>query len=285
MNWCDEMISWLISDRNSLIVVGGVWSLLFGLCVGSFLNVCIWRMPRRESIVRVPSHCPNCGHPIRWYENLPVVSYLALRGRCSGCGQKISPRYLIVELLTGLLALGIWLRCGFSGADFLTTLPQFAALSLMIPAAWIDAEHRIIPNRLTYFFIGFAIVGATVLPSAFGMPSPLRGLCHAVGIMLATGVILACFALLGKALFGGDALGWGDVKLLIAAGGLFGGTGVFFILLFASGFGVICAVGAVLFSAGKKRIRGYAIAFGPFIALGTFVWIFLGSKLAPLLPF
>ncbi len=141
------------------------WSvcfLIFGAVVGSFLNVCIYRMPRGESLVYPPSHCPRCNQRIRWYHNLPLITWISLRGRCAYCGAAISPRYLVVELLTGLAFLACWLRFGLSSPALAAVFALL--LAGFIVAAFIDLEHYFIPDEIT---IGGAVAGFLI---SFGVP-------------------------------------------------------------------------------------------------------------------
>lgn len=253
-----------------------VSAFLFGLCFGSFLNVCIWRMPRNESVVTTPSHCPGCNYLIRWYENIPLLSYVALRGRCSHCGEKISPRYFVVELVTGLLFAAAMFFTLFFGLPLPVVGFYCMAILLALGAGIIDAEHGIIPDKLTYPAMVLALVYAGGFPEAV---SPGLSPAWALAITALSGAIIggamAFFAWAGKLIFGRDALGWGDVKYLTAAAMLVGIPGAVFALLAGSLGGVVFALFCLR---GRARKRG-ELFFGPFLAAGTLLWIFAGQIL------
>lgn len=193
-------------------------SFLFGSCLGSFLNVCIWRMPLGESIVTAPSHCPKCGTPIRWFDNIPVVSYLALRGRCRSCKAPISPRYVIVEALTGILFALLLFKVGATQQPPFTLLLYFTMTLLCITTIWIDFEHRLIPDATTYPAILFGLAAAAAFPSVWGVSNHLLSGAYALLSGAAAGGALALFAIVGRAVSGREVLGWGDVKFVTAAG-------------------------------------------------------------------
>lgn len=149
----------------SPLIFYSAWIFVLGLCVGSFLNVCVSRLPRHESLLHPPSHCPQCGHGIRPWENIPVLSYLFLRGRCSGCDQPISLQYPLVELATGILYALLWQRLWLTGATAWATLPALILAAILLAVALTDIEHGMIPDMLTVPGIGIAILLALVLPA------------------------------------------------------------------------------------------------------------------------
>src|SRR5262245_30386832 len=160
----------------------------FGCLVGSFLNVCIYRMPRGLSIVSPPSHCPHCGYSIPWYRNVPLITWLMLRGRCANCREPISARYFIVELLTGLAFLGSWLAAGRQSP--VLALPWCVLLAGFILASCIDFEHYIIPDEIT---IGGMVVGVLcsfAVPGLHDTPSvPAALLRSFIGMGVGAGVV------------------------------------------------------------------------------------------------
>jgi leader peptidase (prepilin peptidase)/N-methyltransferase len=233
---------------------------LFGLLCGSFLNVVAFRVPRGESLARPRSRCPECAHPIRPYDNVPVLSWLALRGRCRDCSAPISARYPLIEAGTAALAVAI---VAVKGAGAQVCLP-LVLLGLLVPITVIDLERRIIPNAITATGAVLAVaVGAVVDPG--GLPE-----------QLIAGVAAAAF-LLVPAMFYPAGMGMGDVKL---AGmlGLFLGRDVGVALLIGLLAGAVVGVG-IMARLGVSRGRKTGVPFGPFLALGGLVAIFAGPAI------
>jgi leader peptidase (prepilin peptidase)/N-methyltransferase len=236
---------------------------VLGAILGSFLNVVVHRLPRHESLVTPASHCPKCGTPVKPYDNIPVLSWLLLRGRCRSCSEPISPRYPFVEALTAALC---------AGAVLAHHTPTAIALSvvlilLVVPAALIDLEHRIIPNRITALGAVLALVIGLALNPA-GEPERLIAGAAAGGFLL-----LAALAYPG-------GMGMGDVKL-VAVMGLFLGPAVAPAILIALIAGVLVG-GAVVARKGARTGRKTVIAFGPFLALGALVAVFAGQGIVDL---
>ena len=184
------------------------WSLVFfalGCIVGSFLNVCIHRLPLGMSIVTPPSHCPHCKYSIPWFLNIPLVTWLALRGRCKNCGASISPRYFVVELLTGLVFLGCWLKFGDPVHEYPSmplALIYAVFLAGLICATFIDFEHFIIPDEITFGGVAVGLVASFFLPSLQNTDAMRTGLLRsAVGAAVGAGTIYGILRL-GKWLFG-----------------------------------------------------------------------------------
>lgn len=149
----------------STLAFFSIWIFVLGLCIGSFLNVCICRLPRHESLLHPPSHCPQCGHAIRAWENVPVISYLFLRGRCSGCTQPISLRYPLVELATGVLFVLLWHRLWQTGAAPVAALPVLVLAAMLLVVALTDIEHGMIPNMVTLPGAAAGLALALLLPA------------------------------------------------------------------------------------------------------------------------
>ena len=233
-----------------------------GLLVGSFLNVVAWRLPRGESLVAPGSHCPGCGRPVRPYDNVPVVSWLLLRGRCRDCRAPISARYPLVEALTAALAAAVVLVLADDGLG--DVLLGLVLVALLVPIALIDLDHRIIPNRLT-------ALGA-VAALAIGVATDLDG----VPEQLIAGAAAGGFLLLA-ALARPGGMGMGDVKL---AGmlGMFLGREVAVALLVAFVAGTLVGV-VVMARRGVGEGRKTAIPFGPFLALGGVVGLLAGPAI------
>ncbi|MGD9224801.1 MAG: prepilin peptidase, partial [Desulfobacteraceae bacterium] len=206
--------------------------LLLGMCIGSFLNVCIYRIPNGSSIVRPPSSCPVCNASIKWFDNIPVVSYILLRGRCRGCKTRISIRYPIVEMLTGLFAVITWMEFGLS----LSALIYFFFITILLVITFIDIDHRIIPDIISLPCIPLGFALSFVLPSITWIDSLL-------GIALGGGSLLAIAW--GYQLFRGkEGMGGGDIKLLAMIGAFLGWKGVLFTIMASSFTGT--AVGIIM---------------------------------------
>jgi leader peptidase (prepilin peptidase)/N-methyltransferase len=233
---------------------------LLGAVFGSFLNVVTYRLPRRESLVKPRSRCTSCGAHVRPYDNVPVLSWVLLRGRCRDCSTRISPRYPLVEAGAALLCVGAMLTHETAAAIALSV----TLVLLLVPAALIDLEHRIIPNRLTAAGALLALALGTALDPG-GEPTRLIAGAAAGGFLL-------CAAL---AYPGG--MGMGDVKLA-GVMGLFLGSAVAPAILIALLAGVI--VGAVIVARkGARAGRKTAVPFGPFLALGGLVAVFAGQPI------
>ncbi len=239
-----------------------VFAFVFGLVFGSFLNVCAYRIPRDKSIVWPPSFCPQCNTPIKWYDNIPVLSYMMLLGKCRQCKKPISLQYPVVELITGLLTvLFVW-RYGLSPWTFIVLVAVYALVCLSV----IDFELMIIPDRFSLGLIVWGLLFAWLNPnfSGFWWQKELYALLGAAAGFF--GVL--ALALVGTWLFKKDAMGGGDVKLMGGVGALLGWKGVITTVILASFFGLVYALFLMLFK-GKKRED--AIPFGPFLSLGALI--------------
>ena len=259
---------------------------MVGTCIGSFLNVCIWRMPRGESVVSPPSRCPKCGHELPWYENIPLFSWLALRGKCSSCATPITSRYFFVELLTGVLFFILWFKIVADHQPLTLALIYLPVVAFIITTIFIDIEHFIIPNLTTFPLMIIGMAAAVAFPQnwrVFGFFPEVTAFAshfYALGFSVLSMAIgygaMALLSIGGKMIFKRDALGWGDVKYIAAIGACIGLKACFFSLLFGSLFGAL--VGLVMMSRNKAR-GTTALPFGPFLATGTYVWMFYGERL------
>jgi leader peptidase (prepilin peptidase) / N-methyltransferase len=233
---------------------------VLGTIVGSFLNVVAYRLPRHESLITPASHCPGCGTAVKPYDNIPVLSWLLLRGHCRACGTAISVRYPLVEALTGALCVGAVV----SGGSAAHVALHIALILLVVPAALIDLEHRIIPNRITALGAVVALaLGLALDPS--GEPGRLIAGAGGGGFLL-----LAALAYPG-------GMGMGDVKL---AGmmGLFLGSSVAPAILIALVSGTLVGV-VIIARKGAAAGRKTAVPFGPFLAGGALVAVFAGQAI------
>ncbi len=243
-----------------------------GLVVGSFMNVVVARIPHGKSVVRPGSHCPKCRKPVRWYDNIPVLSYVALRGKCRHCGQGISIRYPVIEALTGLLFLAAKMRFGFDAALVLRHWPFVA---LLVAITFIDLEHRIIPDVLN--LIGGVLGLATsLLAPELGWIGSLLGI--SLGFTLFYG-----FAWLYEWKTGRSGLGGGDIKLLAMLGAFVGPQGVLVCVLMSSILGSVIGLGWAL-ATRQKTLMTAAIPFGPFLVLGALYYHLLAEVLWSPLP-
>jgi leader peptidase (prepilin peptidase)/N-methyltransferase len=236
---------------------------LAGLAVGSFLNVCILRLPRGESVVFPPSRCPSCGQQLRWWHNIPVVSWIALRGRCAFCATRILVRYPLVEALTAVLFVA-------HGAVFGPGLLLAARLTLaavLIVLAFIDLDHRMLPNSLTLPFIVVGLAFSAVVPP--GLPAALLGVALGGGLLW----------LIGEAYYrlrGVEGMGMGDVKMLAMIGAFLGWQGTLVTLIVATLAGAF--VGLLMMATRRGGMR-YALPFGTFLALGGIAASLFGDAL------
>lgn len=246
-----------------------------GCCIGSFLNVCIWRIPNGMSIVTPPSRCPKCGHHIAWYENIPLVSWVVLGGKCSSCHCKISSRYFFVELLCGVLFYLLWFKTLIDSDSISLLLMNYTVTSFILAMAFIDYDHRIIPDKLTYPMMLFGLAIAPVFPGIWGTDDSLRAFLYSAASLSGAGVIMYLLALGGRVMFKQDALGMGDVKYMMAVAACLGPVTCFFTLLIGSLLGAFTGLALIALKKGKMKS---AIPFGPFLAGGTYLWMLYGSR-------
>lgn len=237
---------------------------IFGAVVGSFLNVCIYRVPKGLSVVSPPSSCPSCSSRIPFYLNVPIAAYVVLRGRCAECREPFSIRYPIVEALTGLFAVCAFARFGLSVEAFV----YFAFLSALVVVTFIDLDLKIIPDVISLPGIVMGLAASFFMPYP-GVVDSFIGAAAGGGILLlvAWGYLKAT---------GHEGMGMGDVKLLAMIGAFLGWKGVIVTLLFGSFTGAL--IGTILIMAFGKGGR-YAIPFGPFLALGAAVHLFFGEAM------
>jgi len=274
------------------------FSFALGCCIASFLNVCIWRLPREESVVSPPSHCPNCNARIKWHQNIPILSWCFLRGRCASCGKPISPRYICVEMLGGFLFLAAYLQwtagsvvlrapssawaLGMAPFGDLAMLPvEWLIVSGLILGSFIDLDHFYLPDRVTIGGMALGVPLSVLCPELQGettriaaLTSSLEGLAFGFFFMWGMGWMFSKF-------FKREALGFGDVKLMGAVGAFFGPLAVLFTLIASSVTGSLA--GMALLLKGRARLGGFtAVPYGPFIAVGALVWMYWGPVLVRL---
>jgi len=244
------------------MILFSIFVFVIGAAIGSFLNVCIYRIPAEESIVRPASRCPSCGHPIRFYDNIPIFSFLLLRAKCRDCGAKISWRYPLIEGITGLMAYLLFLKFGIS----LNFLVYFIFTAVLIVITFIDIDHQIIPDGISlpgiplFFLAAIFVIGLPWLEALIGL--------------LAGGGVLLAIALGYELLTKREGMGGGDIKLLAMIGGFFGWKSLIFVLLFSSLSGAVIGIAAMII---KKQDTKYAVPFGPFLSLAAVAYIFWGD--------
>jgi leader peptidase (prepilin peptidase)/N-methyltransferase len=266
-------------------MIFAIAAFIFGLVVGSFLNVCIVRLPRGRSVVTPPSHCPRCKAGIRFYDNIPIISFLILRGKCRSCGEPISWRYPAVELMNGLFYLWIIAEFGTNGEALL----MMALCSSLIVITFIDYDHQIIPDVITLpgmlaglslapFFMS-ALDGA--LPFQLGNLLPHAGpyltgfLNSLIGLLLGVGPLLA-IGWIWEKLRHVEAMGGGDVKLMGMVGSFLGWKGALLTIMLGALVGSIVGLGLIVM---KRHKMGKVIPFGPFLALGAVATAFYGPDI------
>jgi leader peptidase (prepilin peptidase)/N-methyltransferase len=239
-------------------------SIILGAMVGSFLNVCIHRLPKEESVVRPGSHCPKCKTPIRFYDNIPLLSYLLLKGKCRYCHTSISIQYPIVEAVTALSSFFLFVTFGVSWSY----IYYFSFVAALIAITVIDLYHQIIPDVISLPGIVVGLLGSLVIPQITFWTS-LIGMVVGGGslFLVATGY---------QWLFKREGMGGGDVKLLAMIGAFLGWKAVILTILLSSFIGSIIGIAVMLI---KGKDFKYAIPFGPFLALGAVISLFWGEDL------
>jgi len=242
-----------------------LYAVLLGLCLGSFANVCIYRIPQNKSIVHPASSCPHCGAKLRFFDNLPLISYLLLRGRCRTCNASISMRYPLVEILMALLSLALFVRFGLH-----LQYIQFMAFALtLLILSFIDLDHKILPDVLTLpgVAVGWLV---SFLPGGISWADSLIGL-------IAGGGALYLVAFTYERITGREGLGGGDIKLLAMIGAWMGWMSLPLIVLMSSLSGAV--IGSIFILAGGKGARTQ-IPFGPFLSLGALFYLFFGRDIS-----
>lgn len=283
----------LLSVSADTIAFGWpIWTLAFvlGACIGSFLNVCIYRLPAEESVVHPRSRCPRCGTPIAWYDNLPLVSWALLRARCRRCSTPISARYPLVEALTGGLAILALARFGFEPL----TLALFVFTAALVLITFIDLDHRFIPDEVSLPGIVVGL-GVSLLPGGIGLWNA------ALGALLGGGILfLVAFGY--EKMTGREGMGYGDVKLLAMIGAFLGWQAIPAVIVIASLTGSVAGLLAMFDARARRRVRRIQthfgplavlvslrrasrrteIPFGPFLALGALVALYVPGLFLPL---
>jgi len=237
---------------------------IFGMCIGSFLNVCIYRLPESKSIADPPrSICPSCKSHIRFYDNMPVLSYIWLKGRCRNCNAPISFRYPLVELMNGIVAVALLFKFGLS----VESLVYFVFISSLIVITFIDLDHQIIPDIITLPGIPMGLIASFALPTITLKAS-------ALGLLIGGGslwFVAWAYNLIAHR----DGMGGGDIKLLAMIGTIIGWKGVIFTIFASSVIGSCVGITMMLI---KNKNMKFAIPFGPFLSIGAIAYVFFGSR-------
>ncbi|MBF0396347.1 MAG: prepilin peptidase [Desulfobacterales bacterium] len=237
---------------------------IFGMCIGSFANVCIYRLPLSKSIVTPRSSCVNCGNMIRFYDNIPIISYLILKGHCRYCKVKISFRYPMVEVISGLFALCVVLKFGLS----IKALIYFSFIISLIIITYIDIDYQIIPDEISLSGIPIGFI------ASFGIPD-ISYLDSIFGILLGGGS-LYLVGLIYSLIRGEEGMGGGDVKLLAMIGAFIGWKGVIFTVFTASAAGSLVGIPLMFIKSQNMKLK---IPFGPFLAVGAITYLFWGQQI------
>jgi len=248
-----------MSADTGALVFGG----LFGLVIGSFLNVVIYRLPRGQSLVTPPSRCPKCGYSLKWYDNIPVLGWVALGGRCRNCRNPISAQYPIVELITGaLFVLVVW-----TTPDVPLLASRLVLVCILIALFGIDLEHQILPNTITLPGIIVGLIFSAVAPP--GWQDAVLGTLLGGGSLYG---IAAAYYLVRRE----EGLGMGDVKMLAMIGAFLGWKAVLVTLILSSFSGALVGLGLIAAQRGGMRV---AMPFGTFLALGAVAAMLVGEPL------
>jgi leader peptidase (prepilin peptidase)/N-methyltransferase len=241
-----------------------IFVFIFGLCIGSFLNVCIYRLPESKSIVQPRSMCPHCGALIHFYDNIPILSYIALKGKCRHCSASIALRYPLVELISGAFALVVFLKYGIQ----LDALIYYAFIATLLVITFIDIDHRIIPDVITLPGIPIFLAASFALRQISFVDSIL-------GIFVGGGSLFLV-AWLYQLITKKEGMGGGDIKLLAMIGAVIGWKGVLFTIFVASAVGTLS--GLLIMLKSRKTMK-LAVPFGPFLAIGGIAYILFGPQL------
>src|SRR5882724_1754377 len=264
-----------------------LWVFAVGAIVGSFLNVVIARVPERQSILSPRSRCPKCGAPIAWYDNVPILSFILLRGRCRRCGERISPRYPLVELITGVLAVAVFQRAGPTW----TAIGYFAFVATLVALAYIDLDTWLLPHEITWPLLAVGLASPLWDPQLTFLESAIGA---AAGFAL-----FAAVALFGERILKRETMGWGDVWLLAGIGAWLGWPALLPVVLLSAVQGAV--VGSVLLAVRSSRAPPapapppadrpvsssdddwvppqHAVPYGPFLSLAAIEYLFFGDRL------
>ena len=242
---------------------------IFGSIIGSFLNVCIYRLPKRQSVVLPPSHCPKCGKNISWYDNIPLLSYIILMGRCRSCKGRIGYRYPLVELLTALLITALSAALGINAKFFAYSILTCG----LIVAAFVDFDIQEIPDEISLGGLAVGLIFAFAFPYIFGTASRVSALAASFSGVIAGGGSIYLMGFFGEIVFKKEAMGGGDVKLMAMVGSILGWKLAVFTFFAAPVFGSVVGV-ALKIKDGRE-----IIPYGPFLSMAAIVSMFWGERI------
>ncbi len=241
----------------------------FGCCIGSFLNVCVYRLPREQSLVRPASRCPHCKRSIAWYDNIPLLSFLLLGGKCRRCRKPISLRYPLIELLTGLATTAVFLRFDIGIVGWIYT----AFVAGLIAASFVDLEFQIIPDEISLGGLVIGLAASFLFPALHGTSSHLVSLGRSVIGMLVGGGILYGTGIIGDIIFRKESMGGGDIKLLAMAGSILGWKLVLLTFFMAPVIAVLPGLLVLMIK------RSHVIPYGPFLSISLLIVLFEGNTI------
>jgi leader peptidase (prepilin peptidase)/N-methyltransferase len=253
------------------LFVEGLAAFVVGACIGSFLNVCVYRIPLNRSVIHPGSHCAACGAPIPWYYNLPILSWFILRGRAACCGTRIDKRYWMVELGMGVIFLALWLR--YPPIEAVLYAIMVAGITA---ACLIDLDHYIIPDRFTLGGCVAGFIACSIHPALMGQKTALMGFSWSLAAAIIGAIFLLAVAWLGTILFKKEAMGMGDVKFLAAMCSFLGASSIVWILPVSSLIGSGLGLALIVWQRGAWGTR---IPYGPFLGLAALLWLFGGREL------
>ena len=242
---------------------------LLGACFGSFLNVCIYRLPRELSLAFPASHCPQCKHPIQWYDNIPFISFCLLAGKCRYCSVRISFRYFLVELISAITLLGLFYH--FDGSTFWVVYSLL--FYLLIVVSFVDLEFQIIPDEISLSGIVVGIALSGMFPHLHNQASAFGGIKSSLIGTFVGGLMIYLIGVFGNIVFKKESMGGGDVKLLAMIGAFLGAKYAVLTFFIAPFFGSVIGIVA------KLKYKQDIIPYGPFLSLGAIISVFWGDQI------
>ncbi|MCE0484282.1 MAG: prepilin peptidase [Methylacidiphilales bacterium] len=250
-----------------------IFAFVVGACIGSFVNVCVYRIPLNRSVIHPGSHCAACGAPIPWYNNIPILSWLILNGRAACCGTRIDARYCLVETGMAFLFAALWLKYG--PTDPIAAVIYAVMVSGLTAACLIDLDHYIIPDRFSLGGCAAGFVASTLHPAIMSEKTALQAFSWSLASAIAGALTLLAIAWIGTFLFKKEAMGMGDVKFLAAICSFLGSVSITWILPLSSLVGSVLGVVLIFW---RRGAWGTRIPFGPFLGLAAILWLFGGSE-------